>query len=54
MIAWVDADAWVQDIAGLDLVFRGAETGRLAIVSQTSRYAEVAMSLKWAPFGYAQ
>jgi hypothetical protein len=54
MIAWIDADAWVQDIAGVDLAFRAAETGRLAIVSQTSRYAEVAMSVRWAAFGYAQ
>ena len=54
LLAWVDADAWVQDASALDLVFRGAEKGRLAIVSQTSRYSEVAMTLDWAPFGYAR
>ena len=54
LLAWIDADAWVQDPAALDLVFRGAESGRLAIVSQTSRYSEVAMTLEWAPFGYAK
>jgi hypothetical protein len=26
-IAWIDGDAWVQDIAAVDLLFRGAETG---------------------------
>lgn len=54
LIAWIDADAWVQDPAALDLLFRGAELGRLAIVSQTSRYSEVAMSLRWGPFGWAR
>jgi hypothetical protein len=54
LLAWIDADAWVQDPAALDLLFRGAETGRLAIVSQTSRYSQVAMTLEWAPFGYAK
>jgi hypothetical protein len=54
LIAWIDADAWVQDPAALDILFRGAGLGRLAIVSQTSRYAELAMSLRWGPFGWAQ
>ncbi|HEY7899545.1 MAG TPA: hypothetical protein VIC25_00015, partial [Caulobacteraceae bacterium] len=27
LIAWVDADAWVQDIAGLDLMFHAARSG---------------------------
>lgn len=53
-IAWIDADAWVQDGAALDLLFRGADLGRLAIVSQTSRYSQVAMTLRWGPFGWAQ
>jgi hypothetical protein len=53
-IAWIDADAWVQDSAALDLLFRGADLGRLAIVSQTSRYSQVAMTLRWGPFGWAQ
>ena len=54
LISWIDADAWVQDPSALDLLFRGAELGRLAIVSQTSRYSEVAMTLRWGPFGWAQ
>lgn len=54
VIAWVDGDAWVQDGAALDLLFRGAETGRLAVVSQSSRYAALAMSLRWAAMGYAE
>jgi hypothetical protein len=54
LIGWIDADAWVQDPGALDLLFEGAELGRLAIVSQTSRYSEVAMTLRWGPFGWAQ
>ena len=53
-IVWMDGDTWVQDPAGLDLMFAGGETGRLAVVSQASRYAAKAMSLRWAGFGYAQ
>ena len=53
-IAWIDGDAWVQHDSGLDLLFRGAATGRLAIVSQTSRYSDRVMTLGWAAFGYAK
>ena len=54
VIVWMDGDTWVQDPAGLELMIRGGETGRLAVVSQTSRYAAKAMSVRWAAFGYAQ
>lgn len=54
LVAWIDADAWVQDISAIDLLFEGASTGRLAIVSQTSRYSDRTISLRWAGFGYAQ
>lgn len=54
LICWIDADAWIQDVAALNLLFRGAERGALAVVSQTSRYAETAMTLEWAGFGYAR
>lgn len=53
-ICWIDGDAWVQDMGAVDLMFRGADLGRLAVVSQTSRYSQVAMTLKWAGFGYAK
>lgn len=53
-ICWIDGDAWVQDMAAVDLMFRGADLGRLAVVSQTSRYSNVTMTLKWAGFGYAK
>jgi hypothetical protein len=54
LICWIDGDAWVQDIAALDLLFQAAAMGRVAVVSQTSRYSGVAMSLKWGPMGWAQ
>ena len=54
LILWLDGDTWVQDPSALDLLFRGAELGRVAVVSQTSRYAQNAMSLKWGPMGWAQ
>ena len=54
LICWIDGDAWIQDIAALDLLFQGAAMGRVAVVSQTSRYSNVAMSLKWGPLGWAQ
>ena len=53
-VVWIDGDAWVQDIAAVDLLVRGAALGRIAVVSQTSRYARLAMSVKWGPFGWAQ
>ena len=53
-VLWMDGDTWVQDPAGIDLMFRGGETGRLAVVSQASRYAAKAMTVRWAAFGYAQ
>ncbi len=54
LICWMDGDTWVQDVSALDLMFRGAETGRLAVVSQTSRYSRVTMTVEWAAFGYAK
>ena len=54
VIVWMDGDTWVQDPAGLELMIRGGRTGRLAVVSQASRYASKAMSVRWAAFGYAQ
>ena len=54
VIVWMDGDTWVQDPAGLELMIRGGETGRLAVVSQASRYAAKAMSVRWGAFGYAQ
>jgi hypothetical protein len=34
---WLDADAWVQDWAAVELFFRAAETGNLAIVPELDR-----------------
>lgn len=34
---WLDADAWVQDWAAVELFFRAAETGSLAIVPELDR-----------------
>ena len=53
-IAWVDADAWVQDFAPLDLMFAAAAEHRLAIVSQTSRYSEVSMTVQYVALGLAR
>ncbi|MCQ4162110.1 glycosyl transferase [Roseomonas sp. GC11] len=47
LLTWIDADAWVQDMAPLSGMFGAAERGRLAIVSQTSRYAQNTMSVQW-------
>ena len=54
LIAWIDADAWVQDIMAVDMMFRAAEQGRLAIVSQASRYGETTLPLRWGVFGYTE
>ena len=53
-IVWIDGDAWVQDISAVDLLCTGAERGAIAVVSQNSRYGEVAAPVKWAAFGYAK
>ena len=34
---WIDADAWVQDWAAVELFFRAAATGSLAIVPELDR-----------------
>ena len=54
VIVWIDSDAWVQDISAVDLLRKGADKSGLAVVSQTSRYSEVVMTLEWAAFGYAK
>ena len=54
LICWIDGDAWVQDIAAIDLLFQGAEKKSIAVVSQTSRYSPVAMTLDWGPLGFAR
>jgi hypothetical protein len=54
LIAWVDADAWVQDFAPLDLMFAAAAENRLAIVSQTSRYSQVSMTIQYVALGLAR
>ena len=54
LIAWIDADAWVQDIAGVDLLFEVAESGRLAIVCEASRHAEHVIRVRWRAFGLAE
>ncbi len=54
VIVWIDGDAWVQDVSAVDLLVQGAELGRVAVVSQTSRYSDRVMSLRWGPLGWAQ
>ncbi len=53
-VVWVDGDAWVQDMAAVDMMVGAAQKGRLAIVSETSRYSGHTMRVEWAAFGYAQ
>ncbi|MBU6371747.1 MAG: glycosyl transferase [Alphaproteobacteria bacterium] len=54
LIAWVDADAWIQDFAPLELMFAAAAQNRLAIVSQTSRYSAVSMTVQYVGLGLAR
>jgi hypothetical protein len=54
VIVWVDGDAWIQDMAAIDMMVEAAMKQRLVVVSQTSRYSEVVMTLQWAGFGYAK
>jgi len=54
VIVWIDGDAWVQDMAAVDLMAQAALKDRLVVVSQTSRYSDVVMTLQWAGFGYAK
>ena len=46
-VIWVDADAWVQDWDAIDLLRRGAATGRFAIVAQFGRFSETELRLDW-------
>jgi len=54
VIVWVDGDAWVQDMGAIDMMVEAARKDRLVVVSQTSRYSDVVMTLQWAGFGYAK
>ncbi len=54
LILWIDADAWVQDFAGVDLMFSAAAAGNLAIVPEPNRYASHVMSVKWTALGFAE
>jgi len=54
IIAWVDADAWIQDMAPVELMFQAASQGKLAIVSQTSRYSSVSMTIQYVGLGLAR
>lgn len=54
VIVWIDGDAWVQDMAAVDMMVDAALKERLVVVSQTSRYSQVVMTLNWGPFGYAK
>ncbi len=54
IIVWVDGDAWVQDMGPIDMMVEAARRQRLVVVSQTSRYSDVVMTLQWAGFGYAK
>lgn len=53
-IVWIDADAWVQDWAAVELMVEGAMRGKLAVVSQASRYNAVSLNVRWSLLGYAK
>ncbi len=46
-VIWIDADAWVQDWAAIDLLRRGAARDRFAIVAQFGRFSETELRLDW-------
>ena len=54
LIAWIDGDAWIQDMAPVDMMFEAAAKGPMAIVSQSSRNSTHTLPLRWAGFGYAE
>ncbi|QJE73507.1 glycosyl transferase [Aerophototrophica crusticola] len=46
-IVWIDADAWIQDWAAIDLFLRAAEKGKFASVAQTGRFRPTEVTVKW-------
>jgi hypothetical protein len=46
-LIWLDADTWVQDFAAVDLLHGAAQTGALAIVSDSGRYWERQIEVRW-------
>lgn len=46
-IIWIDADAWVQDWAAIDLLLQAAEMGRFGIVAQTGRFRPTEVTVRW-------
>lgn len=53
LIAWLDADTWVQDVSALDMLFDATADGKLAVVTHGSRYARKAMQIRWRLWGMA-
>ena len=54
VLLWIDADAWVQDFAGVELMFAAASAGSLAVVPEPSRYAPEVIRVRWAALGFAE
>ena len=46
-LIWLDADAWVQDWAAVELLYQGAQTGALTICPQSGRYFKVDVPVRW-------
>jgi hypothetical protein len=53
-LVWIDADAWVQDWAAIELFLCGAARGRFAIVAQFGRFSETELRLDWLFGRYAR
>jgi len=54
VIIWLDGDTWVQTWDAIPLFLAGAARGKLAIVSQASRYQREHMALKWRLLGLTE
>jgi hypothetical protein len=46
-LVFVDADAWIQDFAAVELLYGAAQTGALAIVPGSGRYWERQTDVRW-------
>ena len=53
IIIWIDGDAWLQNWKAIDLAVMVAQKGKLAVVSQNTRFRSLRFNFKKKLFGWA-
>ncbi|GBQ81447.1 glycosyl transferase family protein [Gluconacetobacter johannae DSM 13595] len=54
LLLWIDADAWVQDVAAIERLFGAAATGTIAIVPEIGAKMTDILAVRWIMPGWMQ